>query len=219
MNARPVPVRPRRRLPRGAGPARRARARLPTFASRAAVAAEIARREAATGRPNPRDPDGAPLYPGLGRDDPPAVAAARIAAGEPHALRLRMAEAVALAGPLSWEEAGEGTVAADPTAWGDVVLARKDAPASYHLAVVVDDAAQGITDVVRGRDLYHATAVHRLLQTLLALPAPRYRHHALVLGPDGRKLSKSLKSESLAALRAAGETPEGIRRRLGLAGQ
>ncbi len=102
-----------------------------------------------------------------------------------------MAEAVDAAGPLDWDEDGEGRVAADPAAWGDVVLARKDAPASYHLAVVVDDAAQGVTHVVRGRDLYRATAVQRLLQTLLALPAPRYHHHPLVMGPDGRKLSKS----------------------------
>lgn len=192
----------------------------PSFASRADVAAAVAEAERATGRPVPRDPDGAPLHPGLDRDLDPTDAARRVAAGEPHALRLRMAEAAALAGPLAWDEAGEGpggetgTVAADPLAWGDVVLARKDAPASYHLAVVVDDAAQGVTDVVRGRDLFHATAVHRLLQTLIGLPAPRYRHHGLVLGPDGRKLSKSLKSEGLAALRAAGVTPADVRARL-----
>lgn len=195
----------------------------PAFASRAETAAAIAAREAATGRPHPRDPDGAPLDPGLDRARDPAEAAARIAAGEPHAIRLRMDAAIARAGPLAWTEAGAGpagetgTIVADPAAWGDVVLARKDAPASYHLAVVVDDAAEGVTDVVRGQDLFPATAVHRLLQTLLGLPAPRYRHHGLVRGPDGRKLSKSLRSESLAALRAAGETPAGIRRRLGLA--
>lgn len=188
----------------------------PSFATRAAIQAAIERREQAGGRPHPRDPDGAPLYPGLDRDLDTTEADRRIAAGEPHALRLRMAEAAALAGPLSWREADEGEVAADPRPWGDVVIARKDAPASYHLAVVVDDAAQGVGEVVRGRDLFHATAVHRLLQTLLGLPAPRYRHHRLVLGPDGRKLSKSLRSESLAALRQAGETPAGIRKRVGL---
>lgn len=193
----------------------------PAFASRAEIAAAVAEREAAGGAPL-RDPDGAPLYPGLDRTLPPAEAAARVAAGEPHAVRLRMAEAAGVAGPLTWREEGEGPagesgrIAADPLAWGDVVLARKDAPASYHLAVVVDDAAQGVTDVVRGQDLFHATSVHRLLQALLGLSAPVYRHHRLILGPDGRKLSKSLKSTSLRALRAEGATPVDIRRMVGL---
>jgi glutamyl-Q tRNA(Asp) synthetase len=190
----------------------------PSFASRAAVAAEIARLERETGRPAPRDPDGAPLFPGLDRDLPPDEAARRIAAGEPHALRLRMELAAARAGPLAWEETGAGPggetgrVAADPRAWGDVVLSRKDAPASYHLAVVVDDAAQGVTDVVRGRDLFHATSVHRLLQALLGLPVPRWHHHRLVLDEAGRKLSKSAKSTSLRALRTAGATADDVRR-------
>lgn len=133
-----------------------------------------------------------------------------------------MAEAAGVAGPLTWRDEGEGPagesgrIVADPLAWGDVVLARKDAPASYHLAVVVDDAAQGVTDVVRGQDLFHATSVHRLLQALLGLSAPVYRHHRLILGPDGRKLSKSLKSTSLRALRAEGATPVDIRRMVGL---
>ena len=108
-------------------------------------------------------------------------------------------------------------VAADPAAWGDVVLARRDAPASYHLAVVVDDAAAGTTEIVRGRDLYGATAVHRLLQALLGLGAPRYRHHPLVLDAQGAKLAKSAGAVSLAALRRSGVTPADFRRALGLA--
>jgi glutamyl-Q tRNA(Asp) synthetase len=123
---------------------------------------------------------------------------------------------------LSWSETGtvpageSGTVVADPAAWGDVILARKDTPTSYHLAVTVDDAAQGITDVVRGRDLFYATGVHRLLQALLGLPAPRYHHHRLILDSDGKKLSKSTAATGLRELRAAGKTPADIRRLVGL---
>jgi glutamyl-Q tRNA(Asp) synthetase len=146
-----------------------------------------------------------------------------MASGEPYALRLDMAAGCERAGRLTWEEAGAGpngetgTIAADPAAWGDVILARKDAPASYHLAVVVDDAAQGVSDIVRGCDLFHATSVHRLLQTLLRLPEPRYRHHRLVLGDDGRKLSKSTAATGLRELRARGLAPADIRRLIGLA--
>jgi len=107
-------------------------------------------------------------------------------------------------------------VPADPALWGDVILARRETPTSYHLSVVTDDAAQGVTDVVRGRDLFHATGVHRLLQELLGLPAPRYFHHDLVMGEDGRKLSKSRGDTALAALRAQGRTPDDIRRMAGL---
>ncbi|MBB5753630.1 tRNA glutamyl-Q(34) synthetase GluQRS [Prosthecomicrobium pneumaticum] len=164
----------------------------------------------------PRDPDGAPLYPGTDRDLDAADAADRIAAGRPYALRLKMAEAVRRAGPLDWSEREEGRVPADPARWGDVVLARKETPTSYHLSVVVDDALQGVTDIVRGRDLYHATSVHRLLQTLLGLPQPAYEHHRLILGADGRKLSKSEGARALGALRAEGATPEDIRRLVGL---
>jgi len=123
---------------------------------------------------------------------------------------------------LTWTETGAGpegetgTVRANPAAWGDVILARKDTPTSYHLAVVVDDAAQGVTDVVRGRDLFHATAVHRLLQVLLDLPAPRYHHHRLLLDAEGRKLSKSTQATALRALRDRGLTPPDIRRLAGL---
>jgi glutamyl-Q tRNA(Asp) synthetase len=108
-------------------------------------------------------------------------------------------------------------IAAEPAAWGDVVLARKETPTSYHLAVVVDDAAQGVTDVVRGRDLFHATSVHRLLQALLGLAAPRYHHHRLVLDADGKKLSKSTAATGLRELRAKGISPAEIRRLVGLA--
>ena len=177
--------------------------------------AEIAR---ATADPAwPRDPDGAPFYPDNERELDGGEAEERIASGEPYTLRLRMAAAVARAGPLSWQEESDGlTVAADPAAWGDVVIARKEVPTSYHLSVVVDDALQGITHVVRGRDLYAATAVHVLLQRLLGLPAPRYHHHRLITDASGRKLSKSDRDMALATLRADGRTPDDIRRMVGL---
>ena len=168
-----------------------------------------------------RDPDGSPLYPGTCRRLAPGERAARIAAGEPHARRINMAKAAAHAqGGLVWSEASADstarTVAADPALWGDAVLARKDVPASYHLAVVVDDALQGVTDVVRGADLAPATHLHRLLQALLGLPAPRYRHHALILDGDGAKLAKSRLSKPLRQLRAEGLAPDDIRRLAGL---
>lgn len=162
-----------------------------------------------------RDPDGAPLYPGTCRWKPGGELAAL--AGRGVALRLRMERALALIGrPLCWQEYGEGEVAAHPDSWGDVILARKDAPTSYHLSVVVDDALQGVTDVVRGRDLYAATGIHRLLQTLLDLSAPRYRHHALLLDAGEKKLAKSRESTSLRALRDGGATPQDIRAMVGL---
>ncbi|MCW6534997.1 MULTISPECIES: tRNA glutamyl-Q(34) synthetase GluQRS [Sphingomonas] len=145
-------------------------------------------------------PHGAePVYPGTCRG---IDAAGRI--DEPHCWRIDMAKAAALAGPLVWTDHGV-EVAADPLAAGDVVLARKDAPASYHLAVTIDDAAQGVTDVVRGRDLFAATHVHRLLQALLGLPVPAYHHHDLLVGADGERLAKRHDSPTLAAMRAAGE--------------
>jgi glutamyl-Q tRNA(Asp) synthetase len=182
----------------------------PAFLSRAEIAA-------ATAAPSwPRDPDGAPLYPGNDRDLPPSEVEKRIATGAPYALRLRMDRAIANAGPLSWNEDNEGTIAADPAAWGDVIIARKETPTSYHLAVTVDDAAQGITNVVRGRDLYHATSVHVLLQKLLSLPSPEYHHHRLIADANGRKLAKSDRDTSLRSLREAGKTPDDIRRMVGL---
>jgi glutamyl-Q tRNA(Asp) synthetase len=135
-----------------------------------------------------------------------------------------MAAARARAGDLGWIEYGEGpegeagAVAARPEAWGDVILARKETPTSYHLSVVIDDALQGVTDVVRGQDLFWSTSVHRLLQSLLGLPQPTYRHHRLILDGAGRKLSKSTEATGLRELRAAGATPADIRRLLGLSG-
>ena len=193
----------------------------PSFESRAEIAMMMAGRDAKG--PWPRDPDGAPLYPGNAKALTVSERKRRIDAGEPYSLRLDMAAACACAGSLTWAETGAGPnsetgcVQADPAAWGDIVLARKDAPASYHLSVVVDDAAQAVTDVVRGRDLFHATGVHRLLQALLDLPEPRYHHHRLILDAGGRKLSKSTAATGLRELRAGGASPTDIRRRLGLA--
>ncbi|MGA0563960.1 tRNA glutamyl-Q(34) synthetase GluQRS [Ancylobacter sp. VNQ12] len=184
-----------------------------SFESRADI------RRAVDERPDwPLDPDGAPLFPFPRASMSEAERASRRTAGHPYALRLDMNRAVALAGPLVWREvetigSEEIRLAADPLAWGDVVVARKDVPTSYHLAVVVDDALQGVSHVVRGADLKEATSVHRLLQVLLGLPEPLYTHHSLLLDPDGRKLSKSIGSESLRALRDNGATPEEIRRR------
>lgn len=158
-----------------------------------------------------RDPEGQPLYPGTCRG------AAR-SRNEPHALRLDMKKSLALLdAPFTFTELGEGTIIADPAAWGDVILARRDIGTSYHIAVVVDDALQGITHVVRGRDLFAATSIHRLLQELLRLPAPLYRHHPLIGDETGRKLSKSAGDRSLASLREAGVTAADIRRELGFA--
>lgn len=189
----------------------------PGFLSRGEVKARVAAHEAAGGV-WPRDPDGAALYPTEERTLDRDRAMALIAAGRQHAWRLDMDKARALAPRvLDWSEAGMGpagemgTVAAAPELWGDVILSRPDAPASYHLAVVLDDAEQAVTDVVRGQDLFYATAVHRLLQSLLDLPVPAYRHHALLPGPDGRKLSKSNQDTGIAAFREKGVSPAGIR--------
>ncbi len=170
----------------------------------------------------PRDPDGVPIYPGRARKLSAAERARRRAAGEPFALRLAMDAAVARTGALSWTETGAGPhgqtglVTAAPQMWGDVVLARKETPTSYHLAAVLDDALQGVTDVVRGQDLFWSTGIHRLLQALLGLPEPTYHHHQLILDDDGRKLAKSTKATGLRELRAAGSTARDIRRMVGL---
>ena len=188
----------------------------PSFMTRGEIRAAVAEAEE-KGKPWPRDPDGTPLYPGRERDLSPDAQAALIASGRPHAWRLDMEQAVRRVGPLTWRETGAGPagetglIAADPASWSDVVLSRSDAPSSYHLSVVVDDAVQGITHVVRGRDLYHATSVHRLLQELLDLPQPVYHHHRLILGPDGRKLSKSNEDTGIGAFRAAGHSPADVR--------
>jgi glutamyl-Q tRNA(Asp) synthetase len=190
----------------------------PSFESRAEIAA-LASAAPATW---PRDPDGAPLYPGTASALSRSEQIRRVAAGEPHALRLDMAAAIACAGALEWAETGSGPdgetgrVAAAPARWGDVVLGRKEAGTSYHLSVVIDDARQGVTHVVRGRDLFWSTSVHRLLQALLGLPAPAYQHHRLVLDTDGRKLSKSTQATALRTLRRDGVAAADIRRMVGL---
>jgi glutamyl-Q tRNA(Asp) synthetase len=194
----------------------------PAFMSRGEIRAHIASTEDG-GMSWPRDPDGVALYPGIDRDLPRAERRRRIAEGEAYSWRLDIETAVARAGrSLSWFDDGagpdgqSGAIMADAAAWGDVVIARRDVPTSYHLAVVVDDALQGITHVVRGRDLFHATSVQRLLQELLGLSAPVYMHHDLILGDDGRKLSKSRQDTALSALRAAGMRPADIARMVGL---
>ncbi|MCK1385569.1 tRNA glutamyl-Q(34) synthetase GluQRS [Bradyrhizobium sp. 21] len=192
----------------------------PAFESRAEIARLIAAREA--DGPWPRDPDGAPLYPGDARSLSAEERERLIVSGAPYALRLDMAAACGRPAGLTWNELGEGgdgergIVPARPEAWGDVILARKEIPTSYHLSVVVDDALQGVSEIVRGHDLFYATAVHRLLQVLLGLPAPVYRHHPLIRDEAGRKLSKSSRSTGLRELRAAGVAPAAIRQLVGL---
>jgi glutamyl-Q tRNA(Asp) synthetase len=190
----------------------------PCFATRAQIA------EAAAG--GPCDPDGAPLYPGIDKGLSKEAIEARIGRGEPYALRLDMERALKAAKqrlegrPLSFTELdANGTatiIEARPERWGDAVILRKDVPASYHLAVVVDDARQCVTHVTRGRDLYEATDLHRLLQVLLGVPEPLYHHHRLLTDEAGRKLSKSARDTDLASLRAAGVSPRDVRSRLNL---
>jgi glutamyl-Q tRNA(Asp) synthetase len=192
----------------------------PSFESRTEIARMVADRDVRERWP--RDPDGTPIYPGAARQLPVEERQARIAAGEPYAIRLDMEKAVEWAGALHWHEIGSGPggetgeIAANPAVWGDAVIGRKGTPTSYHLAVVVDDALQGVTDVVRGQDLFWSTSMHRLLQALLGLPAPVYHHHRLILDTDGRKLAKSDGSTALRALRSQGATPADIRRMVGL---
>jgi glutamyl-Q tRNA(Asp) synthetase len=182
--------------------------------------AEIARMVAARGPTWPRDPEGVPLYPGNSSALSSEERLSRIARGEPYALRLDLKAALArVKTPLTWTETGGGEtreIVAEPERWGDVVLGRKETPASYHLAVVLDDALQGVTHVVRGMDLYEATSIHRLLQEVLGLPTPIYHHHALVLDEHGRKLAKRTRSTTLRDLRAQGWKSEDIRKRVGL---
>lgn len=188
--------------------------------------AEIAHRLGAQSPPWPRDPDGAPLYlraAGLLSD---RERQARAQSGQPYTVRLDMAAAKSAVmarslslvfGETGYGPSGEtGLIGAQPELWGDVVLARKEIGTSYHLSVVVDDAQQGVTHVVRGQDLFAATGVHRLLQALLGLPGPIYHHHRLLLDDTGQKLSKSTRATSLRDLRQAGATPADIRRMIGL---
>ncbi|MET3600544.1 tRNA glutamyl-Q(34) synthetase GluQRS [Martelella mangrovi] len=186
----------------------------PAFMTRGAVKRHVAEHEE-QGKTWPRDPDGAPHYPGDDRSLSLEERWERLESGVRHAWRLDMAAAIEAVGkPLFWlEDTDDGIVEtpADPGAWGDIVLSRSDAPSSYHLSVVTDDAAQHVTHVVRGMDLYHATSVHRLLQELLGLPTPVYHHHRLILGADGCKLSKSNQDTALEELRAKGVSPADIR--------
>jgi len=210
----------------------------PAFMSRGDIRAFVA------GLPDggkvwPHDPDGAPHYPPVDKALAGSERHRRVEAGQPFAWRLDMERAAGLLGnlrtnpapekvragddlKLTWQECAVGLndepakVEADPHRWGDVILARKDVPTSYNLSVVLDDALQGVTHVVRGQDLFEATSIHRLLQELLGLPEPVYHHHRLVLGPDGRKLSKSFRDTGLRALRESGWQPGDVRERVGL---
>lgn len=177
----------------------------PCFCTRRDIQAEIAR---AGGAPHGSE---GPLYPGTCRRLSPAERQARMAAGESWAMRLDVAAAVARTGRLEWRDRRRGPQAACPECLGDVVLARKDVPTSYHLAVTVDDAIQGVTLVTRGVDLFEATHVHRLLQALLGLPVPEWDHHPLLTDPAGRRYAKRDRAVTLAAMRTAGLTPDAVR--------
>jgi glutamyl-Q tRNA(Asp) synthetase len=177
----------------------------PCFCSRKEIQAEIARAVAA-----PHGPEGAP-YPGICRELSQAERGSRIAAAKPYALRLDVGRALAATGPLLWHDFARGEVRAEPELLGDVVLGRRDAPASYHLAVTLDDHIQGVTLVTRGEDLFQATHIHRLLQALLGLTVPDYRHHRLLTNDKGERLSKRDGAMTLAALREAGRKPPEVR--------
>ncbi len=176
----------------------------PCFCSRKQIMAEVAAAGSA-----PHGPLGL-IYPGTCRDLSAAERRERVAAGEEYAMRLDWRAAAALTGPLTWREAGQGIVTVDPFISGDVVLARKETPTSYHLAVTHDDHVQGVTLVTRGEDLFEATHVHRLLQAVLGWDRPDYDHHRLLAGPDGKRLAKREKSLTLAALREAGHSVEDV---------
>lgn len=182
----------------------------PCFCTRKDILREIERSGQA-----PHGIDG-PLYPGICRRLSPAERAERIASGEPHALRLDLGKALAeVDAPLRWQDAYQGEQIAHPERLGDAVLVRKDIGTSYHLAVVVDDALQGVTDIVRGEDLFEATHLHRLLQALLDLPSPLYHHHPLLTDASGQRLAKRDRSLSLKSLRETGVSPEALCAELG----
>lgn len=185
----------------------------PCFCTRKDIAREIV---AAQSAPHliVSGPDG-PLYPGTCRALTLVEREAKIAAGAPYALRLNMTRAQEIAGTLLWNDEDKGAIKATPEIFGDVVLARKDTPTSYHLSVTVDDHLQGVTLVTRGEDLFSATHIHRLLQALLGLDVPLYRHHDMLMGPDGKRFAKRDKAETLKSLRNAGQTPQDIRRAAG----
>jgi glutamyl-Q tRNA(Asp) synthetase len=185
----------------------------PCFCTRRDIADEIARSGAA-----PQGPDG-PIYPGICRHLSADERTRRIAAGEAYALRLDVAKAVAVTGPLMWHDRGRGDIVATPEIFGDVVLARKDIATSYHLSVTVDDALQGVTLVTRGEDLFPATHLHRLLQALLALPTPDYHHHGLIVDDTGRRLAKRDDARSLRSLKEAGHSAGEVRSMAGFPNQ
>jgi glutamyl-Q tRNA(Asp) synthetase len=175
------------------------------FCTRAEIQREIAGAAAA-----PHGPDG-PIYPGTCRDLAAGIVAERKATGAPFALRLRVTDAIACTGHLEWRDAEAGPVTATPQIFGDVVLARKDVPTSYHLAVTVDDALQGISLVTRAKDLFAATHIHRLLQALLDLATPDYHHHRVLVDDSGARLAKRDQAATLRSLRDAGRTPAEVR--------
>jgi glutamyl-Q tRNA(Asp) synthetase len=183
----------------------------PCFCTRRRIRAEIAHAGQA-----PHGPAGEAIYPGICRSLSAAERRRRVVAGEPFALRLDVGRALALTGPLSWHDLRAGLVQARPESLGDVVLARKDVPSSYHLAVTVDDAEQGVTLVTRGEDLFHATHIHRLLQALLELPEPRYYHHNLIADSTGLRLAKRNRAVTLRTLRQSGRRPDELWSLLGL---
>lgn len=176
----------------------------PCFCTRKEIEAEI---DAAGGAPH--GPDG-PVYPGTCRRLSGAERDDRIGAGEAHAVRLDVEQALAQTGPLTWHDAVSGDVTATPRRFGDVVLARKDTPTSYHLAVTLDDHIQGVTLVTRGTDLFDATDIHRLLQALLNFDAPDYHHHPLLTDADGKRFAKRDKSLTIRELRASGKAPDDV---------
>lgn len=177
----------------------------PCFCTRKEIMAEIRRAAHA-----PHGPDG-PVYPGTCRDMDAKMRARLMSEGKPHALRLDMGAAMAAVPGLTWRDREQGIREADPSPFGDVVLARKDTPTSYHLAVTVDDHAQGVSLVTRGRDLFDATHVHRVLQGLLGLNTPEYHHHRLLSDSAGRRLAKRDQAQTLRALRQSGKSPEEVR--------
>ncbi len=194
----------------------------PCFATHQEIRSAVAQRT-----DHPTDPDGAPIYPGLARSLSTVQRDTLLAQGKPFARRIDMSKAVELArtmnaAPVTFEELASGpegetgTIPVQAHCWGDVILARKDIPASYHIAVVHDDALQGVTHVTRGQDLFYATYVHRVLQILLGLPAPAYEHHGLIRDESGRRLSKSARDKSLRSLRTEGHTRNDIVRLAGL---
>jgi len=183
----------------------------PCFCTRRQIRAEIANAGQA-----PHGPAGEAVYPGICRSLTEAERHRRIDGGEPFALRLDVTRALELTGPLTWHDLRAGTMRAAPEALGDVVLSRKDAPTSYHLAVSVDDGLQGVTLVTRGEDLFHATHVHRLLQALIGLPTPRYYHHNLIADSNGLRMAKRNRAVTLRTLRHSGRRPDEIWSLIGL---